>query len=115
MTCAACVALWIAGSSTTIWFVPCLVITGSDTPRPLTRFWMMLTESSMIDEVSCCPFSGLACSTTSRPPWMSSPSRSERCAGLPGTASNATPARAAITRAISVRCERREAKQSQVS
>src|SRR6266508_1000742 len=88
---AAWAALWTPGSSITIWFEPCLRISGSETPSLSTRRRMTSTDLSRSEEVSFWFFSGRASSTTSRPPWRSRPSVGFWCAGEPGIASSATP------------------------
>ena len=110
MIAAACAGSCTSGSSITIWFEPCLVIVGSETPSWSTRLRMIEIASSMSVGVTTWPFFGSAWRTTSRPPLRSRPSISFRCAGEPGTPSSATPASAARTMKTSVRCERREAK-----
>ncbi len=80
---AACGSLTPA-SSITIWFEPCLRISGSLTPSLSIRLRMIPIERSTSVEVSCLPFGGTAFSTTSRPPWRSRPSRGFLCTGASG-------------------------------
>src|SRR3954454_16209836 len=68
---------------------------------------MMSIDRFRSSVVSLCPLGGFALRTTSRPPCRSRPSVSFLCAGEPGIASSATPARATRMNASSVRCRRR--------
>ena len=68
----------------TIWFDPCLRISGPDTPSLSTRLRMMSIDRLMSSAVNVWPFGGFACSTTSRPPCRSRPWRSVRWIGEPG-------------------------------
>src|SRR5438874_3808837 len=104
---AAAAASWTPASSITIWFEPCLRISGSETPSLSMRLRMIETERSRSAAVSVWPFGGTAFRTTSRPPWRSRPSVGFLCAGEPEIASRSAPTRAARIRPISVRCWRR--------
>src|SRR5438132_2462031 len=104
---AAAAASWTPASSITIWFEPCLRISGSDTPSLSIRLRMIETERSRSAEVSAWPFGGTAFRTTSRPPWRSRPSVGFLWTGEPGIASRSAPTRAARITPISVRCWRR--------
>ena len=86
-------ASWI-----TIWFEPCLRISGSLTPSLSMRFRMIPIDRSTSLEVRLLPFGGTAFSTTSSPPWRSRPSRGFLWIGLPGIARSATPTSAARIR-----------------
>ncbi len=52
MIAAAWLMLCTAGSSITIWFVPCLVTTGSETPSESIRFRITFSEIDMSSGVS---------------------------------------------------------------
>ena len=82
-------------SSMTIWSFPCFRISGSATPSLSMRWRMIETALSRPCWVTFWPFGGTACSTTSRPPCRSRPSRVFLWIGDPGTASSATPTMAA--------------------
>ena len=75
----------------TIWFEPCLRISGSETPSLSIRFRMMSIERLRSSGVSLWPFGGTAFRTTSRPPCRSRPSVGFLWTGEPGTAKKATP------------------------
>src|ERR671930_2021851 len=102
--------LWTPASSTTISFDPCFVTSGSLTPSLSIRFRITVTARSRAPAGSfVVPRGGWARSTTSRPPWRSRPSVGFLCAGEPGIASRATPARAATISPTRMRCDRRSA------
>src|ERR687884_654942 len=102
--------LWTPASSTTISFDPCFVTSGSLTPSLSIRFRITVTERSRAPGGSFeVPRGGWARRTTSRPPWRSRPRVVFLCAGEPGIASNATPARAARISPTRMRCDRRSA------
>ncbi len=66
---------WTPASSIAIWSVPCLRISGSETPSLSTRDRMIETERSRSVAVSLWPGGGWAFSTTSSPPCRSRPER----------------------------------------
>src|SRR5919202_247206 len=101
--------LWTPASSTTISFDPCFVTSGSLTPSLSIRFRITVTERSRAPGGSVLPGGGVARRTTSRPPWRSRPRVGFLCAGEPGIASRATPARAARISSTRMRCDRRSA------
>src|ERR671930_644737 len=101
--------LWTPASSTTISFDPCFVTSGSLTPSLSIRFRITVTERSRAPGGSVLPGGGVARSTTSRPPWRSRPRVGFLCAGEPGIASTAAPARAATISPRRMRCDRRSA------
>src|SRR6266498_2320901 len=106
MICAALPASCTPASWITIWFFPCLRISGSATPSLSIRLRMIEIERSMQEESQVRPLGGTAFSTTSSPPWRSSPSVTFLCTGEPGTASATTPASASAIRPTRIRCER---------
>src|SRR6476620_7403980 len=71
MICAALFTSWTPASWITIWSLPCLRISGSDTPSLSIRLRMIETERSMQAESQVLPGGGTAFNTTSRPPWRS--------------------------------------------
>src|SRR5918912_3208775 len=101
--------LWTPASSTTISFDPCFVTSGSLTPSLSIRFRITVTERSRAPGGSVLPGGGVARRTTSRPPWRSRPRVGFLCAGEPGIASRAAPARAATISPRRMRCDRRSA------
>src|ERR671932_1282552 len=106
----ASLTLWTPASSTTISFSPCFVTSGSLTPSLSIRFRITSTERLRAPAGSLVvPCGGWARSTTSRPPWRSRPSVAFLCAGEPGIASSAAPARAARISPRRMRCDRRSA------
>src|SRR5919198_1627450 len=105
----ASLTLWTPASSTTISFEPCFVTSGSLTPSLSIRFRITVTERLRAPGGSVLPGGGVARSTTSRPPWRSRPRVGFLCAGEPGIASTAAPARAATISPRRMRCDRRSA------
>src|SRR5919198_5381779 len=106
----ASLTLWTPASSTTISLSPCFVTRGSLTPSLSIRFRITVTERLRAPAGSfVVPRGGWARSTTSRPPWRSRPSVGFLCAGEPGIASSAAPARAATISPRRMRCDRRSA------
>src|SRR3982751_994366 len=108
MIAAACFGSCTPASSITIWLPDCLRISGSETPSLSTRLRMMSTERSRSSAVSLWAFGGTACSTTSRPPWRSSPSVGFLWPGEPGTAISATPTSASTISLTRTRWLRRD-------
>src|SRR5919197_4165715 len=106
----ASLTLWTPASSTTISFDPCFVTSGSLTPSLSIRFRITVTERSSAPGGSFeVPRGGWARRTTSRPPCRSRPRVGFLCAGDPGIASRAAPARAARISPRRMRCDRRSA------
>src|SRR5215208_2600812 len=106
MICAALPGSCTPASWITIWFLPCLRISGSATPSLAMRLRMIEIERSMQDASQVLFFGGTAFSTTSSPPWRSSPRVTFLCTGEPGTPRAATPASASAIRPTRIRCER---------
>ena len=86
------------GSWIVIWLLPCVRISGSDTPRRSTRSRMIVTERERSSFVSFRPLGGTASFVISRPPWRSSPSVGFLWIGDDGTIINATATSPAMTR-----------------
>src|SRR5919197_22971 len=106
----ASLTLWTPASSTTIWLFPFFVTSGSRTRSLSIRFRITSTERLRAPAGSfVVPCGGWARRTTSRPPWRSRPSVGFLCAGEPGIASRAAPARAATISPTRMRCDRRSA------
>ncbi len=75
----------IPGSSTMIWLLPRVWITGSLTPRPLTRRSIVSRVPCKVSALTVCPKSagGRASSSTCSPPCRSSPWRTARLSRQP--------------------------------
>src|SRR3954447_9414051 len=95
MTFAAAAGSWMPAIWMTIWSLPCLRISGSDTPSLLIRFCMIEIDRLISSGWSWWPFGGTALRTTSRPPCRSRPRVGFLWIGEPGTASRSAPTVAA--------------------
>src|SRR6188472_4180135 len=74
MIAAAAAGSFTPGSWIEIWSVPCVLISGSETPSLSTRFRKIGTDRSRSSLVSFRSRGGTACNGTYRPPWRSRPS-----------------------------------------
>jgi hypothetical protein len=86
-TCLIASLFWPA-TDTTIWLLPCVTTSGSDTPRPLTRFSMICRASSRFAADGVLPPGSLAINVSVVPPTRSRPSfgfsRPCQCDRVPG-------------------------------
>ena len=91
----------------TIWFEPCLRISGSETPSLSIRFRMMSIERLRSSEVSLCPFGGTRLQDDLEAALEVEAERRLPVDGRARDGEEATPTRAARMQPTRMRCLRR--------